>query len=60
MKKAKRKIIGGAVISVCALCATATGSRTTNKNYDGTVTVSALPAGKTPIIVLDAGHGAST
>ena len=60
MKKAKRKIIGGAVISVCALCAAAAGSRTNNKSYDDAVTVSALPAEKTPIIVLDSGHGAST
>ncbi len=59
MKNAKRKIIGGAVISVCALCAAAAGSKIDNKIEDS-VTVSALPAEETPVIVLDAGHGAST
>lgn len=57
MKNPKRKIIGGVVISVCVLCAAAAGSKADNRKSEDSVTVSALPAEKTPIIVLDAGHG---
>lgn len=57
MKNPKRKIIGGVVISVCVLCAVAAGSKADNRKSEDSVTVSALPAEKTPIIVLDAGHG---
>ena len=60
MKNPKRKIIGGVVISVCVLCAAAAGSKADNRKSEDSVTVSSLPAEKTPIIVLDAGHGEST
>ena len=60
MKNTKRKIISGAIISVCALAAVAGTSKVSQKAADNAMPVSAAMDEPTPIIILDAGHGAST
>ena len=60
MKKIRRKIISGAVLAFCAIFTLAAGARISGKSKDEAVTVSAMINDSPPIIVLDAGHGAST
>lgn len=58
MNKAKRKIITGAVISVCAVAAIAAGSVISQKAENGALPVSLTSyENQKPVIILDAGHG---
>lgn len=61
MRKVYRKILSGAVLCGCALFTLYGASRVAEKAEDGAVPVSITGMEKVlPIIILDAGHGAST
>ena len=58
MNKTKRKIIGGAVIAVCAVVAMGAGSVISRKAKENSVPVSVTSyENEKPVIILDAGHG---
>ncbi len=59
MKKAKQKIITGAVFSVCAAISIVGGSIITDKAEAIPTSIMEISE-ETPVIVLDAGHGEST
>ena len=61
MRKVHRKIIGGVVLCGCAMFTLYGASRITDKAENGEVPVSITGTEEAlPIIILDAGHGAST
>ncbi|HEZ7987219.1 MAG TPA: N-acetylmuramoyl-L-alanine amidase [Ruminococcus sp.] len=58
MNKTKRKIIGGAVIAVCAVAAMGAGSVISRKAKENSLPVSVTSyENEKPVIILDAGHG---
>lgn len=61
MKKVHRKIVSGALLCGCSLFALYGASTVAEKSEKGALPVSLSdPDKEKPIIVLDAGHGAST
>ena len=61
MRKVHRKILSGAVLCGCALFTLYGASRVTERVENGGVPVSITDIEEVlPIIILDAGHGAST
>ena len=60
MKKIRRKIISGGVLAFCAVFTVTAGARISGKVKNEAVTVSAAVNDTPPVIVLDAGHGASS
>ena len=61
MRKIHRKIVGGALLCGCAMFTLYGASRIAEKAEKGVVPVSITGEEKAlPIIILDAGHGAST
>ena len=60
MKNVKRKLIGSGIVTICALTAVAGGSKVSQKAAEDAFPVSAAKFESTPVIILDAGHGAST
>ena len=60
MKKTKRKLISGGIVAICGVFAVAACSHISQKASDSVIPVSAGQFEETPIIILDAGHGAST
>lgn len=59
MKKAKRKIISGAIAAVCAVSALG-GYALLSSRQNSTIPVSVDYETEKPVIVLDAGHGESS
>lgn len=60
MKKIKRKLICSGIVAVCGVSAIAASSRIPHKTADDVLPASAARFESTPVIILDAGHGAST
>lgn len=61
MRKVHRKIVSGALLCGCALFTLYGASRIAERTEDGALPVSITDMeNETPVIVLDAGHGAST
>ena len=60
MRKVHRKIVGGVVMCGCAMFTLYGASRVAEKAENGAVPVSITGEEVLPIIILDAGHGAST
>ena len=61
MRKIHRKIVGGALLCGCAMFTLYGASRIAEKAEKGVVPVSITGTEEAlPIIILDAGHGAST
>ena len=61
MRRVHRKIVGGALLCGCALFTLYGASRIAEKAENGDVPVSITTTEEAlPIIILDAGHGAST
>ena len=61
MRRVHRKIVGGVVLCGCALFTLYGASRVAEKAENGSVPVSITGIEEAlPIIILDAGHGAST
>ena len=61
MRRVHRKIVGGALLCGCAMFTLYGASRIAEKAENGAVPVSITGTEEAlPIIILDAGHGAST
>ncbi|WP_295069286.1 hypothetical protein [Ruminococcus sp.] len=61
MRKVHRKIVSGALLCGCALFTLYGASRIAERAENGALPVSITDMeNETPVIVLDAGHGAST
>lgn len=60
MKNIKRKLIGSSIAMVCGISAVAAVSHIPHKTADEVIATASSGPGSTPIIILDAGHGAST
>ena len=61
MRRVRRKIVGGVVLCGCAMFTLYGASRVAEKAEDAAVPVSITDTEEAlPIIILDAGHGAST
>ena len=61
MRKVHRKIVGGALLCCCAMFTLYGASRIAERVENGAVPVSIIDVEEAlPIIILDAGHGAST
>ena len=61
MTRVHKKIVGGALLCGCALFTLYGASRISEKTENGAIPVSITDVEEAlPIIILDAGHGAST
>ncbi len=58
MKKIKRKVISGGILSVCAVIGLLAISKLNSVNEKGAIPAALIEtADETPIIIIDAGHG---
>jgi N-acetylmuramoyl-L-alanine amidase len=61
MRKTQRKIVSGALLCGCALFTLYGASRIAERIENGALPVSITDMeNETPVVILDAGHGAST